>query len=92
LARPLTSAVKWKVKAKTTLDMIAIGFTGPAAAPTSLVLAFPGHFGDQASTPCGPGCRPAYETPINANAQRNHCQARRRPPPAENPCPGTLVT
>lgn len=26
----------WKVKAKTSLDMIAIGFTGPAAAPSTL--------------------------------------------------------
>ncbi len=34
--------VWWKLKAKQTLDMLAIGFTGDQAAPTSLVLAFPG--------------------------------------------------
>ena len=34
--------VWWKYKAKASLDMIAIGFTGTAAAPSSLVLAFPG--------------------------------------------------
>ncbi len=34
--------VWWKVKAKATLDMLAIGYTGSPAAPTSLVLAFPG--------------------------------------------------
>ncbi len=34
--------VWWKVKAKATLDMLAIGYTGTAAAPSSLVLAFPG--------------------------------------------------
>ena len=34
--------VWWKVKAKATLDMVAIGYTGPASAPTTLVLAFPG--------------------------------------------------
>ncbi|WP_076259475.1 hypothetical protein [Intrasporangium flavum] len=34
--------VWWKVKATRTLDMLAIGFTGDQAAPTSLVLAFPG--------------------------------------------------
>ncbi|MEP6650936.1 MAG: hypothetical protein ABJA74_13670 [Lapillicoccus sp.] len=32
----------WKVKAKATLDMLAIGYTGSPAAPNSLVLAFPG--------------------------------------------------
>lgn len=32
----------WKYKAKATLDMLAVGFTGTAAAPTALVLAFPG--------------------------------------------------
>jgi hypothetical protein len=32
-----------KVKAKTSLDLVAVvGYTGPAAAPTSLALAFPG--------------------------------------------------
>jgi ATP-dependent DNA ligase len=34
--------VWWKVKAKATLDLLAIGFTGIAARPTALVLAFPG--------------------------------------------------
>lgn len=34
----------WKRKARTTLDMIAIGFTGTAASPQTLVLAFPGVF------------------------------------------------
>jgi len=38
--------VWWKVKARQTLDMLAIGFTGDAAAPTSLVLAFPGDVDD----------------------------------------------
>lgn len=32
----------WKYKSKATLDLIAIGFTGTVAAPSSLVLAFPG--------------------------------------------------
>lgn len=36
----------WKVKARATLDMVAIGHTGPAAAPTTLVLAFPGRLAD----------------------------------------------
>jgi ATP-dependent DNA ligase len=34
--------VWWKVKARATLDMLAIGFTGSVAAPSALVLAFPG--------------------------------------------------
>ncbi|MGO4598522.1 ATP-dependent DNA ligase [Terrabacter sp. 2RAF25] len=38
--------VWWKVKAKQTLDMLAIGFTGDRAAPSGLVLAFPGHVDD----------------------------------------------
>ncbi|MGO4600086.1 ATP-dependent DNA ligase [Terrabacter sp. 2RAF25] len=38
--------VWWKVKAKQTLDMIAIGFTGDGTAPTALVLAFPGKVDD----------------------------------------------
>ncbi len=32
----------WKYKAKATLDMLAVRFTGTAAAPTALVLSFPG--------------------------------------------------
>jgi ATP-dependent DNA ligase len=44
----------WKVKAKTTLDMIAIAYTGPAAAPTTLVLAFPGDV-DAAGQPVTAG-------------------------------------
>lgn len=36
----------WKVKAKATLDLVAIGYTGPAAAPSTLVLAFPGDVDD----------------------------------------------
>lgn len=39
--------VWWKVKAKQTLDMLAIGFTGDLAAPTALVLAFPGDVDDE---------------------------------------------
>ncbi len=38
--------VWWKVKAKTALDMLAVGFTGSATAPRSLVLAFPGVVDD----------------------------------------------
>jgi hypothetical protein len=38
--------VWWKVKAKSTLDLLAIGFTGTAARPTALVLAFPGSVDD----------------------------------------------
>jgi len=38
--------VWWKVKARRTLDMLAIGFTGDLAAPTTLVLAFPGDVDD----------------------------------------------
>ena len=38
--------VWWKVKAKATLDLLAIGFTGTAARPTALVLAFPGSVDD----------------------------------------------
>ncbi len=37
---------RWKYKAKAALDMIAVGFTGTAAAPSSLVLAFPGVVDD----------------------------------------------
>jgi ATP-dependent DNA ligase len=39
--------VWWKVKARQTLDMLAIGFTGDVAAPSSLVLAFPGDVDDR---------------------------------------------
>ncbi|KRF35523.1 hypothetical protein [Terrabacter sp. Soil810] len=39
--------VWWKVKARRTLDMLAIGFTGEAASPTALVLAFPGVVDDE---------------------------------------------
>src|SRR6478735_3865763 len=39
--------VWWKAKAKQTLDMLAIGFTGDVAAPTALVLAFPGDVDDE---------------------------------------------
>jgi len=35
-----------KVKARRTLDMLAVGFTGDASAPTALVLAFPGYVED----------------------------------------------
>lgn len=38
--------VWWKVKARTTLDMLAIGFTGTITAPDTLVLAFPGAVDD----------------------------------------------
>lgn len=37
----------WKRKARTTLDMIAIGFTGTAASGQAVVLAFPGVTGDE---------------------------------------------
>ena len=37
---------RWKVKAKATLDLVAIGYTGTAAAPTTLALAFPGVVDD----------------------------------------------
>jgi ATP-dependent DNA ligase len=33
--------VWWKVKARRTLDMLAVGFTGDVAAPSGLMLAFP---------------------------------------------------
>lgn len=46
--------VWWKVKAKTTLDMLATGFTGPATRPTALVLAFPG-VADKAGHPITAG-------------------------------------
>jgi ATP-dependent DNA ligase len=36
----------WKAKVKTTLDLVAIGYTGSAAAPSTLVLAFPGDVDD----------------------------------------------
>jgi ATP-dependent DNA ligase len=36
----------WKHKTKTTLDMLAIGFTGTRDSPSSLVLAFPGAVDD----------------------------------------------
>jgi ATP-dependent DNA ligase len=39
--------VWWKVKAKQTLDMLAVGFTGDPAAPTALVLAFPGDVDEE---------------------------------------------
>jgi len=38
--------VWWKVKARRTLHMLAIGFTGDVAAPSALVLAFPGDVND----------------------------------------------
>lgn len=38
--------VWWKVKAKQTLDMLAIGFTGDMVTPSALVLAFPGDIDD----------------------------------------------
>lgn len=44
----------WKVKAKATVDMIAIGYTGRADAPTSLVLAFHGAV-DEAGIPVTAG-------------------------------------
>jgi hypothetical protein len=37
---------RWKYKARATLDMLAIGFTGNVMAPSSLVLAFPGALDD----------------------------------------------
>jgi ATP-dependent DNA ligase len=37
--------VWWKVKARRTVDLLAIGFTGDLAAPSALVLAFPGELG-----------------------------------------------
>ena len=36
----------WKVKAKSALDMVAIGYTGPVSSPTTLVLAFRGRVDD----------------------------------------------
>ncbi|GAA5025321.1 hypothetical protein GCM10023258_18140 [Terrabacter aeriphilus] len=38
--------VWWKVKARQTLDMLAVGFTGDVGAPNALVLAFPGVVDD----------------------------------------------
>jgi ATP-dependent DNA ligase len=38
--------VWWKVKAKQSVDMLAVGFTGELAAPSALVLAFPGDLDD----------------------------------------------
>ena len=38
--------VWFKCKARTTLDMLAIGFTGDVKGPTSLMLAFPGQVDD----------------------------------------------
>jgi ATP-dependent DNA ligase len=38
--------VWFKTKARATVEMIAIGFTGTATAPTTLVLAFPGAVDD----------------------------------------------
>ena len=38
--------VWWKVKARAAVDMMAIGFTGSASAPSTLVLAFPGVVDD----------------------------------------------
>ena len=46
--------VWWKVKAKTTLDMLAVGFTGTSTRPSALVLAFPGVL-DQAGQPVTAG-------------------------------------
>lgn len=37
---------RWKVKAKATLDLVAIGYIGSVAAPSTLVLAFPGDVDD----------------------------------------------
>ena len=49
------SGVWWKVKAKITLDMLAIGYTGPATRPTALVLAVPGAARHQAGHPITAG-------------------------------------
>ena len=46
--------VWWKVKAKTTLDMLAVGFTGTSTRPSALVLAFPGVV-DEAGQPVTAG-------------------------------------
>ena len=46
--------VWWKVKAKTTVDMLAVGFTGTSTRPSALVLAFPGVL-DEAGQPVTAG-------------------------------------
>ena len=47
--------VWWKRKARTTVDMIAIGFTGTAASVQALVLAFPGVVSDDTGLPVTAG-------------------------------------
>lgn len=39
----------WKYKARSTVDLLAVGFTGAAAAPQALVLAFPGQTNEDGS-------------------------------------------
>lgn len=57
--------VWWKRKARTDLDMLAVGFTGTADAPTALVLAFPGQV-DSEGNPVTAGAT----TVLNRTMQR----------------------
>jgi ATP-dependent DNA ligase len=52
--------VWWKVKARATVEMLAIGFTGSAAAPATLVLAFPGAT-DERGAPVAAGSTTALD-------------------------------
>ena len=60
--------VWWKVKARQTLDMLAIGFTGDLAAPTTLVLAFPGDVG-QDGEPVTAGSTTALSKAVGRSLQ-----------------------
>jgi ATP-dependent DNA ligase len=53
--------VWFKVKARATVEMLAVGFTGSAASPTSLVLAVPGTVDDD-GTPMTAGSTTALNT------------------------------
>ncbi|WP_344950233.1 ATP-dependent DNA ligase [Terrabacter ginsenosidimutans] len=61
--------VWWKVKAKRTLDMLAIGFTGDRAAPSSLVLAFPGEF-DEDGHPVTAGSTTSLSNAVSRSLSR----------------------
>ena len=75
--------VWWKVKAKTTLDMIAVGITGPAAAPTSLVLAFPGEVDED-----GEPHRRVDDRPDQGRGQGPAAALRPTGPRSSAPSPG----
>ena len=76
--------VWWKVKARQTLDMLAIGFTGDQAAPTALVLAFPGDV-DEDGHPVTAGSTTSLSKAVSGPCRRCCTQPARR---SSAPSPG----